>query len=241
MDCQGVHENRSGARAAGRWPRRWQIGRGALRQIIWGVASCCVWGLPAQFWRLCGSGQVLGRLSAPLVVATARSNPPGIGSLDRLPREALPPPSEGLLATLSSMSVERCVPLPAHPHQPSVGIAGRAQRTSCIGRAPQFGRNRGCLVVLCYTVLLLCCLTLAPMVCAVGAAGGPLCLLDHGSTYNTSRTHAIASFLGAQLAGISTTTVRCGSASQLMIGSWPCYGSAIWATTLRRPRLLGRK
>ena len=76
MDRQGVHENRSGARAAGRGARGRQIGRGALRQILWQVASCCAVGLPAQFWRLCGSGQVLGGLSAPLVVAAARSNPP---------------------------------------------------------------------------------------------------------------------------------------------------------------------
>ena len=150
------------------------MGRAGLIMGGWLLASCCAVGLPAQFWRLCGSGQVLGGLPAPLVVAAARGNPPGIGSLDRLPREAVPPPSEGLLATLSSMSAERCVPPPAHPHQPSVGITGRAWRTSCIGRAPQFGRNRGCPAVLCCTVLLFCCLTPAPVVCAVGAAGGPL-------------------------------------------------------------------
>jgi len=57
-----------------------QIGRGALGLIIEGVASCCAVGLPAQFWRLCGSGQVLGGLPAPLVVAAARGNATGIGS-----------------------------------------------------------------------------------------------------------------------------------------------------------------
>ena len=154
MDSQGFHENRSGGRAAGRGARGRQIGWGALGLIIGGVASCCAVGLPAQFWRLCGSGQVLGGLPAPLVVAAARGNATGIGSLDRLPREALPPPSEGLLATLSSMSAERCVSPSTHPHQPSVGIAGRAWRTSCIGRAPQFGQNRGYPAVLCCTA---CC------------------------------------------------------------------------------------
>ena len=89
MDSQGVHENRSGGRAAGRGPRGRQIGRGALRQIISGVASCCVWGLPTQCWRLSGPAQIPGRLLAPLVVAAARGKPPGIGSLDRLPRRGL--------------------------------------------------------------------------------------------------------------------------------------------------------
>ena len=206
------------ARAGGRGAQV-RIWRGALGLIIGGVGSCCAVGLPAQFWRLRGSGQVLGGLLAPLVVAAARGNPPGIGSLDRLPREALPPPSEGLLATVSSMSAERCVPPPAHPHQPSVGIAGPAQRTSCIGRAPQFGQNRGCQVVLYCSVLLFYCLTPAPVVCAVGAAAGPPCLRDHGSTYNALRTHAIASLVGAQRAGTCTTTVRCGSPYRMMIES----------------------
>ena len=214
-----MHENGLSARAAGRGARGRQIGWGALGLIIGGVASCCAVGLPAQFWRLCGSGQVLGRLPAPLVVAAARGNPPGIGSLDRLPREALPPPSEGLLATLSSMSAERCVSPSTHPHQPSVDIAGRARRTSCTTIAPHFGRKRGCPVVLCCTVLLSRCLTPAPVVCAIGAAGGPLCLRDRGSTYNTSHTYAIASILGAKRAGTCTTTVRCGSASRLQIAS----------------------
>ena len=81
MDRQGVYENRSGGRAAGRGGARgWQIGWGALGLIIGGVASCCAVGLPAQFWRLCGSGQVLGGLPAPLVVAAARGNATGIGS-----------------------------------------------------------------------------------------------------------------------------------------------------------------
>ena len=163
MDSQGVYENRSGGRARGRPRRAGQDLAGRWGLIISGVASCCAVGLPAQFWGLRGSGQVLGGLLTPLVVAAARGSPPGIGSLDRLPREALPPPSERLLATLSSMSAERCVSPPAHPHQSSVGIAGRAQRTSCTGRAPQFGRNRGCPVVLSCTVLLFCCLTPAPV------------------------------------------------------------------------------
>ena len=99
MGSPGVYENSSSAlaRARGRGaPVR--IWWGALGLVIGGVASCCAVGLPAQFWRLCGSGQVLGGLPAPLVVAAARGNPPGIGSVDRLPREALPPPSEGLEA-----------------------------------------------------------------------------------------------------------------------------------------------
>ena len=96
MDSQGVYENRSGGRAARRGARGWQIWRGALGLIIGRVASCCAVGLPAQFWRLCGSVQVPAGLPAPLVAAAARGNPPGIGSLDRLPREALPTPSEGL-------------------------------------------------------------------------------------------------------------------------------------------------
>ena len=96
MGGQGVHENRSGARAPRRGARGGQIWWGALGLIIGRVASCCAVGLPAQFWRLSGPVHVL---PAPLVVAAARGTPPGIGSLDRLPREALPPPSEGLLAT----------------------------------------------------------------------------------------------------------------------------------------------
>ena len=76
------------ARAGGRGAQV-RIWWGALGLIIGGVGSCCAVGLPAQFWRLRGSGQVLGGLSAPLVVAAARGNPPGIGSLDRLPRRGL--------------------------------------------------------------------------------------------------------------------------------------------------------
>ena len=76
MDRQGVHENRSGARAPRRGARGWQIWWGALGLIIGRVASCCAVGLPAQFWRLSGPVHVLGGLPAPLVVAAARGNPP---------------------------------------------------------------------------------------------------------------------------------------------------------------------
>ena len=53
MDPQGVHENRSRARARGGRGAQVRIWRGALGLIIGGVATCCAVGLPAQFWHLC--------------------------------------------------------------------------------------------------------------------------------------------------------------------------------------------